>query len=286
MVTPQCFRFAMSIVAAMAYSATAISAPVVGSGAPDTLPAMTAGVVDLTARHRLVIVGEVHGSMEVPALILDVARRVTDDPALQLVVALEMPDRMAPALDRFLTDKDPAGAQAEIMADAFWTWRDGRSSQAMLALITGLRELGRDGRSVSIVPFDASDTQGDAAKLRDANMAVNVRRVLREQPQSRILLLTGNYHARTTVGAPWDADLEHMAYLLRDERPLTLDARSPTGSVWVCNPDCGVYEFGKQAPPADAGVRLFDTPSDAGYHGEIVFPRFTASPPVLDAPDR
>jgi hypothetical protein len=283
--TPKYIRIAMSLFAALT-SPAAMTAPS-GSNATDGSASLTSGVVDLISRHRLVFVGEVHGSVEVPALILDVARKATDSPAgKELVVALELPDRMAPALAGFLTDEDPSESRAKIMADPFWTWRDGRSSEAMLALIDGLRELRRHGASVSIEPFDSSNVEGEAGKLRDSHMAANIRRLLREQPESRILLLAGNYHTRMAKGAPWDADLEHMAYLLRDEEPLTLDARSPTGSVWVCNPDCGVYEFGKQAPPADAGVRLFDTPSDAGYHGEIVFPRFTASPPVLDAADR
>lgn len=277
----RCAQFAVSIAAGVALcAAMTISAR---SESLPTPPALTTSLVELSSNYRLVIVGEVHGSQEVPALILDAAREATKGDAQPLIVALEMPDRMASALDRFLTDDDPARARADMLADEFWTWRDGRSSEAMLALVTGLRDLKRDGRSISVVPFDASDTKGDAASQRDANMAINVRRLLADHPDSRILLLAGNYHARIAKGAPWDAQLEHMAFLLRDEQPLTLDARAPTGSVWVCTPDCGVYEFGKEAKPADASVRVFDALSDTGYRGEIVFPRFSASRPVIEA---
>jgi len=282
---PQFMRIAMALIAAIVCPA-AVAAP--GEpNAKDGSASLTSGVVDLMSRHRLVIVGEVHGSVQVPTLVLDVARKATESLAgKELIVALELPDRMAPALASFLTDEDASESRAKILADAFWTWRDGRSSDAMLGLIDGLRELRRHGASVSIEPFDSSNVEGAAGKLRDSHMAANVRRLLREQPESRILLLAGNYHARMAKGAPWDAELEHMAYRLRDEQPLTLDARAPTGSVWVCTPDCGVYEFGKQAPPADASVHLFDALSETGYRGEIVFPRFTASPPALDAADR
>lgn len=234
---------------------------------------------DLAQRNRLLMLGEMHGSREVPSLVLATTKRLLDENQA-VVVALEMPERMQSSLTEVMVAEHDEKPRADMLADEFWTWRDGRSSKAMLALIEGLRDLRQSGADVAILPFDANVTPDMSAEIREKTMATNLRQGFREHQDARFIVLAGNYHARLKKGAPWSADHEFMAYQLRDLKPNALNVTAPIGRVWVCNPECGYYSFGVGRPMGKPAIELFDALSDAGYSGEVVLPSFSASPPA------
>jgi hypothetical protein len=240
-------------------------------------------LADLSQSHRLLMLGEMHGSRELPALVLATAGRLLDKKQ-PVVVALEMPERLEPIMTDMLTVDAPEKARSVMLADAFWSrsTQDGRSSQAMLALIDGLRLLRQGGGNIHLLPFDADVTDDMNAKTREDRMAENLRDAMRGHSDARFIVLVGNYHARIQKGAPWDAEQAFVAYQLRDLEPLTLNVTAPTGSVWVCNPDCGNYEFGVGKAPAQPKLDVFGALSDIGYAGEVTLPSLSASPPAQD----
>src|SRR3954462_15455417 len=67
-------------------------------------------------------------------------------------------------------------------------------------------------------------------------MAENIAAESKRAPGDIYLIEVGNYHARMTVGAPWDESKKWMAGFLasREQGGVTLDMRSLPGTTWVC----------------------------------------------------
>ncbi len=202
----------------------------------------------------LVLFGELHGTAEAPAHVAAALAAVAPHGAVAL--AIEWPDSLQPAVDEFLVTGDRAALLAT--PDPFWTWRDGRSSVAMLALLERARTL-----RIAVTCFD-----GDfpSAETREAGMAARLLAAL--APGRTTLALCGNLHARTTP--PW------MGSHLRAHVPdlISLDLHHAGGTAWCCLADHepGIQHFAATAADTDAAADGFD-----GFHtvGSI-----RASPPA------
>ncbi|WP_313495429.1 hypothetical protein [Stenotrophomonas sp.] len=119
----------------------------------------------------LLLVGEVHGTNETPALIGDLACASATSGS-PVVVALEIPIEEQTSLDNFLASKGSDADQAALLATQFWARQpqDGRSSVAMLKLLHRLRTLRTEGAAISVLAVDDG-----MAGSRDAGMARHIR---------------------------------------------------------------------------------------------------------------
>lgn len=239
------------------------------------------GLAALLATHSPVVLGEIHGTVEVPALVGAVlALRVAAGQATTL--ALEIPDSHQADLDAWLAGDGDATSSRALSRHRFWSFRDGRSSQAMLALLERVREWRRDGARIAVLAFDVPDpaTPGPA---RERHLARRIAEALDRPDAAPMLVLTGNLHARRAVGNPFDPTIELMAWHLRARSMLTFNVRALGGSAWVCAPDCGALALADAPSPQPAtGLHRFDAPSAQGYDGEVMLARFTASPPAFE----
>lgn len=256
---------------AAAASAATPSTP--AGDAPDPVQALAQLVPE-----RTVILGEIHGTAEVPALVGDVVAAVLAAGGA-LTLALEIPSSHQAGLDRYLDSAGTAADRQALFGHRFWGFRDGRSSVAMLELLDRVRGLRADGHALEVLAFDVADP-GDPA--REATLAGNLGAALRRPGRAPVLVLTGNLHARRAIGTPFDPTLELMAWRLRELEPLSIDVRAPTGSAWVCAPGCGVRQLGAGRAAGTPALRLFAAPSATGYDGELTLARFTASLPASE----
>jgi erythromycin esterase-like protein len=229
----------------------------------------------------LVLIGEVHGTLETPRLVGDLATLLAADGPL--TVALEFPISLQPELDAFLAHDSLEAARRALLAGSFWTrdYQDGRSSQAMLELLERLRELRRQGHRLEVLAFDIDRAAAGAGADRDAAMAENLRSVTVE---GTLLLLAGNYHVRTVPGAPWNPQQRFLGWHLRDRDPYSVDVTAFEGTYWVCTgsdaEDCGVRGFQRDA---EGGAPRLVSDADIhsrGYSAQLILDRFTASPPA------
>lgn len=229
---------------------------------------------------RPLLIGEIHGTQETPALLASMLRQGSGRPWL---LGLEIPRQEQERIDAFLHSDGGARARAAVTAGGFWTreLQDGRSSAAMLQLIDAVRALRRGGRDIRIVCFDDVAEDG-GSRDRDARMAQTLRTALATERNRRAVALMGNYHARIGRGAPWNAQQEFLGWHLRDLSPQSVDVGAPTGSSWVCHPECGVYRFGAERAPGDGTLRMGAQADEKGYVGTLTLPRFTASPPAVE----
>ena len=133
--------------------AAALMAQPPGGGGPACDPIAGAEALWAKPETRFVIVGEIHGTAEAPAAFADlVCLAARERP---VAVGVEAGAGFAAKLEAFLASDGGPAARGAFLSDVFWTqpFKDGRSSQAMLAMFDELRRLKRAGRGIKVFGF-------------------------------------------------------------------------------------------------------------------------------------
>ena len=238
--------------------------------------------------QRIVMLGEIHGTAEGPAIAGELAARwASGKPGRPVLLGLEATSADQARTDRYLASKGAAADGADLLAGRHWRepMHDGRDSEAMAALIERIRALRAAGADVSVAMFDAS---GDGE--RDARMAASLRRAIAAHPRARVLVLTGNVHAMTGApmamfndGKPYTPPVT-MARHLADLHPVSIVLRAMGGAAWTCHGrDCSAHPV-PQAPRPIAAPTIEREEPGAPWDWLVVLPRFTASVPAVSSP--
>jgi hypothetical protein len=246
------------------------------------------GLEPQVKRGRVLLLGELHGTQEVPRFIAQSACQATAS-GTPVTVGLELPVENQERVATFLRSAGTEHDWLKLMEAPFWRspFPDGRGSEAMANLLEQLRRLRAQGLDVDVFVFDDPKLKGQPHE--DA-MAATVLSYVRQGSERFFLVLSGNIHPRTTKGLPWDAGFQPMGLLLsRQHRDVVaLDVAYNSGSAWICSVDergqeleCGV----KPARGKDNGdryfVHLFGKPNEAGYHGIFYVGAVSASQPAV-----
>jgi len=191
------------------------------------------GLVSATDGKRLVFLGEVHGTNELPGIALRLITKLAENKPL--LVGLEFPTDIQARIDRFMETGDlTILKKTRFFTDA--DYHSGRGSVAMVNLLVALRDL----PAVSVFCFDIP--YGFDGKNRDTKMAENILAEAARQPDRPMLVFTGNLHSRLVPGAPWDPNYVTMgAEVLRLsagrftlENSQSIYLRYDQGSAWQC----------------------------------------------------
>jgi hypothetical protein len=247
-----------------------------------------AGLSPLLAPGRILLLGEIHGGVEGPALLGEAACAASLHAGVA-VVALEVPTEEQARLTAFLDSDGTTEDRRALLAGPFWqrSYQDGRSSVALLELLAQLRFLRKAGHDVRVVAFDEGPV--GAGQVRDDAMAAALIAAVDAAPAGAVtLVFAGNVHTRSRVGVPWDAAYRPAGVAVRDrwpQRVVSLLLRAPAGETWMCTSgeeaSCGRHPLGGVS--GDAGhVELFAAPRD-GYDGAVQLAAATASPPAKSA---
>ncbi|MGH9136871.1 MAG: hypothetical protein ACRD0G_07455 [Acidimicrobiales bacterium] len=269
--------------------ALSLLVPLVGvAGGPSTSPAgrecqPIVHVDTLLATGTVVLVGELHGTAESPAFVGAVACHAVDA-GLDVSVALEIPTPEDDRIQTFLDSDGTADDRSELLDGSFWQAgeQDGRSSEAMAALLDRLRALRAAGLPVEVVLLDDTTGRGSG----DQALAERLVAAADANEAGLVVSLTGNVHNPVVRGTEWDPDFEPMGYLaaqqLEPGRIVALDVASAGGSAWVCVDECGVHEFeGDGQDVSKPVVELHEELDDSGFHGVYHIGEITASPPAV-----
>ncbi len=212
--------------------------------------------------HRLLVLGEFHGTRETPLLV----RQLVDDYSRTgpVVLALELPRGETPTLRDYLASDGGEQARRQLRGRAFWSVRDdqhdGRRSRDMLAMIESLCVLKSQGRVIEVVGYDVNASKG-GNQARDDRMAAELRRLYRRLPaDARMLVLTGNVHAmlQRPQGMPPEMQLHPMASQLRDLEIYSVRLGAQRGQAWGCAGRCVARSLPEQvatAPRVDADAK-------------------------------
>lgn len=249
------------------------------------------GLDPLLRPGQVLLLGEMHGTVQSPAFVADAACR-----ALHLgrpvTVALEIPREEEPRFAAFLASEGKPADRDSLLAGPFWQdpYQDGRRSEAMLALIETLRRYRREGRPLQVVLLDK--TKFASPQERDQAMADALLARIGAAKDDVVLALTGNVHNRTVRGTPWNKDFEPMGALVVKRHPgvVALDVSYPGGSAWICTgakpEDCGAREVSGRGDGKPRVVLRDGGADEKGHHGRYEVEALTASPPAVKGPER
>lgn len=231
--------------------------------------------------HRLLVLGELHGTRETPLLVQALLQGYDRDTKLQL--ALELPTTENAALAAYMASNGDAAAKQALRHSPYWRVKDhlhdGRRSQDMLDLIEAARVLRAQGRELTVVGFDGNTTGDGGDGSRDADMAKSLRADFRSLPQNgRMIVLTGNIHGSRTQ--PRLIAYPPATALLNDLSLYNVRVASRGGEFWAC---MGYRKCGTRSLITYDGVspRTY-TSEDRDYDLIVFLPRFTVAR-LLDA---
>jgi hypothetical protein len=248
-------------------------------------PAPGESLLWANSQTRYVIIGEVHGTAQTPALFADLAcaAHMSGRP---VVVGIEISATAQPALDTFLASDGGVAARARFLASPIWhfPFKDGRSSRAYLQLIERLRRLKRAGLIQGVRAIQPSDTAAsDTQNQANAAMADRIRAAGSGDPRTLVLVLVGNFHARKRASVFETETIVTAAADLPQRQTLSLSVTT-TGEAWNCvsasATSCGPHAQ-PEGRPIPRGVTLSPT-AGGDYDGFIgLGVPATASPPAV-----
>jgi hypothetical protein len=233
-------------------------------------------------RERPLLIGEVHGTQEAPAL---VASLLGSQPCEQpVLLLLEIREDEQARLDAFMSSDGGAEARARLLSGGFWTRdeQDGRSSEAMFALVAEARRLKSQGRAIALGAF-APAGEGDGTPY-SARMTRAFRAHLDHHPGHRVIGLVGNYHSQTVRTDDGPAETQPLGRQLAERQVLSIAVFARAGTHWSCssNDSCGEKRIAGAPAPAE-GPRLVmaANPDAARWHGKLMLDRFSTAGPAI-----
>jgi hypothetical protein len=219
---------------------------------------------------RFILVGEIHGTAETPAIFADLvcAAGASKRP---IVVAIEHAVAEQPALDAFMNSSGDPIAIHQLLANPEWHGvQDGRESGAYLGLIETLRRLKAEGRIVRVVAMQGVDDHDMASRILGAGQGL-------KDPLT--LVYGGNVHMAKTPPQPEFP--RGAASYLPGENAISLLVTDKGGAAWNQQQHIGV-----NPNPASTGRPrgiTFGTAWLPGYDGELsTGAPSTASPPAVN----
>ena len=245
-------------------------------------PDGTTGLLDRP--ERVIVVGEMHGTAEVPAAFAQMVCAASERGPV--VVALEMGEAMQPVLDRLIIASDATQASAILAGSPMTNPRindDGRSSEAMFDMLESVRQLKASGRDIGFHVFQPTSRSTPprlGQSWSELAMAQNIAQAVYDRPEARIMVLVGGFHARKTIYPRWiEIGLPAAAHLPASET-LTIKVAQQGGTHWGCSTEnCGVQPSMTSEDPGPRGIFLNRT-DDGAYDGVLSLGPWTASPPI------
>lgn len=240
----------------------------------DELPGAAAVLADPKTRYFLF--GELHGTIETPALFGDfvcTAARVGP-----LVVGLELQADQQPSLDRYLTSDGSPDARAAILGATHWaTNTDGRGSVAMFALLERLRVLRASGLPIEVVAFVPRVTDRSSQTPYEKAMARQWLNSLAGRPQARFAGLVGNIHNLRAPRSTFEPAAMHMP----QDAILTFGPAPMGGTAWMClREGCGPHSAGPAVVNLPRGLTI---PPAGGQRGPSYDRWYSVGTPVTAA---
>jgi hypothetical protein len=235
----------------------------------------------------VLIIGEYHGTKETPALVFELANKLSVEQAV--TIGLEIPTQEQQRIDNFLLSNGDSHAKSEILKGPFWQKptqsSDGRRSQAMLQLLDSIRNF--KSKDIYII---ALDDESFHKKNKDRRQGLAERIIKTAKNTEAFIVLMGNYHARVT---PINSSVTSEGQKI-EKPPLPTAARLGELSVtsvkvdscdkgfWGCfKPgSCGPIQIPNQCSTDKKDeVFVLERLTD-GYDLQLELKRLTTSPPV------
>jgi len=191
------------------------------------------GIQEYLQQKKLILVGEIHGTQEVPKFFGNIAASLVNDKDKTLVI-LEINQDSQKSIDNFFQ----TGDESILKRDPFFSrrYQDGRSSESMMKLLKRLSKIS----NVTVLCMDPmTGVQTMTGQERDTGMATFINSKMNKY--GRTLVLSGNIHSSIVIGTPWDKtfrpmgyELKNMVTNLKDDQILNILVRHEKVDSWNC----------------------------------------------------
>jgi hypothetical protein len=192
------------------------------------------------AGKRLIVFGELHGTVEGPAFVARVLCSLAQR-GDTLLLGLEIAATEQAVLDRYLRSAGTEEDRARLREMSLWNgdprWYDGRASVAMFDLIDAARRLRAAGTKIEIAGFkpDFKPIEGEAPLARAARyeqeMAAHLTRATEPASGAIAVVLVGRAHASRRPFS--DPGYPPMFTHLPGDDALNLTMAHADGTAWV-----------------------------------------------------
>ncbi|WP_084420206.1 hypothetical protein [Henriciella litoralis] len=272
------------LAAALAFAATSGVAMRASAQQPQAgldCKAMT-GTAEILGAHdkTFLIFGELHGTREAPAAFGEIACEAAQQGPI--VIGIEQTAGHTPLMQDFVDSEGNDDDRHRLLRRFFDGSDWGLSSQAFLDLFVRLQKLREAGADIRMIGFKNGEKGADGSQAPyEKSLAESLMQASAENPDARVLVLTGNLHARREAyGAIGDSPgFLPMAMHLPDDETLTFNIQHPGGEAHTCQADgCGPHAVSGREVGLNDGLYLFDTPGT--YHGTWNVGPISASPPI------
>ncbi|MCE5319131.1 MAG: hypothetical protein LLG04_17435 [Parachlamydia sp.] len=211
-------------------------------------------LLSLLTPYRVILIGEIHGTKELPAFCLGILKMLAVDKNTPVILALEISEAEQPIFDEFMgTGNSQVFEKSSLFTDK---QQYGISSEAMVQLLTSLRKID----NVRVLCSLSKDSPSKASfqenqEERDFKWAAFILKQLCSKETPRVVVMGGSIHLSLIPYMLGNVPLKTMGYYLlhSKECPLTqaqvlaIDIKFKDVNAWVCFSDtCENMD----APPA------------------------------------
>jgi len=252
---------------------------------PDCTPQSQLDVSKI--KQQIVLIGEVHGTKELPEYVSGLVCSLLKD-GRSVILAVERFAEEQEPLQRYIESEGNAADRAALLGVHMWASRsqDGRSSEAMFALVEDIRKLRKGGQRVGILAMQHLDnlkvpmTKAERApltladniihsRINDRGMADSLMSSAVQFRNYTLVALAGFRHTSTKKGSSRDADYLPMGHVISSMAPTYIvSVRHGGGEFWGGGSSYRVMQI--ESP------QFFG--EDDKVDAVITIPKFTASP--------
>lgn len=245
----------------------------------DCVPASATKINDLAENHRAILVGELHGTNEMPAAFLRVVEEATFS-GRSIVIAIEHKATLQDQIDQIFASSTSHDVEQKF--EEFST-KDGRSSEAMKSLMVGIWSLLEEGRNIKVagvdywwgddpdddqsIPLWIAEEVNAKASLRDVRMGQNAIAACEAHECELLLFFAGNFHTNTDVslGGMWNAETETFERMPVAPAGHIISHEYPTTSIFL------THRGGAFSANIGSGLQSNSTESNTGKFVENDF---------------
>ena len=241
---------------------------------------------ELIRSGRVLLIGELHGTYEFPALVAGIAAESARQ-GLGVLIGVEVPRTEQERIDIFLVSDGSSDSIAALTSGDFWhrppECDDGRSSQAMLNLLCALRAL-RPNRHICVCAFDLPwRARGEPLPpdiARNKSMTTKLCEAIESDRTVMTIVLADSEHTRIT-GRRHDMSTPLGEYLNRAFTDLvSLIGHNHGGTIRDETSPRGSEQERSSANPTPIGQGWFANAMTEGHHGWVNVGVVRAAPPL------
>ena len=235
---------------------------------------------------RVLLLGEVPGTAQSPAFIVEVIER-GHEKGLPIHLALELKSEEQEAIDRYLAGDGSAEARRALVSQGAWIAprQDGRTSVAMVDLLEAVRLKREQGVRIHLTLFDRD---GETPQQREVAMANLLQAVAFKDPYALTIILTSNDQSRIRPGRGPDRRYQPLGRLLGQRRLshrlIAVDVAHAGGEAWHCadetSESCAAQTIAPRGPQDGEWITLQAIANKIGHHGWYHVGALEASPPA------